>query len=55
MSNLRQVGWRCVECGRLDPNSNQPCTEHADVEPVYRVMDESEFQPTVVQSCHARG
>jgi len=42
MGNLQQVGWRCIECGRLDPNSNQPCAEHADVEPVYRDVETAE-------------
>lgn len=37
MSNLEHVGWRCTECGRMERMSNQPCTEHGDVEPVYRV------------------
>ena len=37
---LVPAGFRCVECGRLDPESNQPCSEHADIEEVYRLVDE---------------
>lgn len=40
MASLAQAGWRCTACGRLDANSNQPCTEHGDVEPVYRLVEE---------------
>ena len=37
--HLKPAGYRCCECGRLDANSNQPCTEHGDVEQVYRIVE----------------
>lgn len=39
MADLEQVGFRCTECGRMEAQSNQPCTEHSDVEAVYRLAE----------------
>jgi hypothetical protein len=49
---LEEAGYRCMECGKLDPQSNLPCTEHGDVEKVYRLVDE---ETPIAQHRESRG
>ena len=36
---ITRVGFRCLRCGVLDANSNQPCAEHSEVEEVFRLEE----------------
>lgn len=49
------AGFRCTECGRLDAQSNQPCTEHGDVEEVFRLVEVPALIKTGGQAAMAKG